>query len=391
MRKRLTAKGTRTEEDIQPTVLLQHYMQQIEPTDMLPKNDLHPVKMGLFGEVGGIMATAKKLHREKEAYGGYTRAAEDEFGDAFWYFTTLCQRLGIGVDAVVSAAIQGDGYENTIAASNLTGRPISQIFSVADLPPLDQALIQLGEAATALLAAQSLNEHVQQQLRIFATCYLQSIQAARLDFSHIIQQNIKKTRGRFLEPEITSLPTFDSGFGEDERLPRKFRITITQRSSGQCYMQWNGVFIGDPLTDNILDPDGYRFHDVFHFAHAAILHWSPTFRALIKHKRKSAPKIDEAQDGGRAIVIEEGLTAWIFSRAKELDFFRKQKRLSFDLLKTVQDFVRGYEVEECPLWLWEKAILKGYEVFNQVRDNNGGIITSNRDQRTIKYTQLPGS
>jgi hypothetical protein len=43
----------------------------------------------------------------------------------------------------------------------------------------------------------------------------------------------------------------------------------------------NGVFIGDPLTDNIRDPDGYRFHDVFHFARAAILHWSPTFRALI--------------------------------------------------------------------------------------------------------------
>ena len=30
--------------------------------------------------------------------------------------------------------------------------------------------------------------------------------------------------------------------------------------------------------------------------------------------------MDEAQDGGRAIVVEEGLTAWIFSRAKELNF-----------------------------------------------------------------------
>jgi hypothetical protein len=65
----------------------------------------------------------------------------------------------------------------------------------------------------------------------------------------------------------------------------------------------NGVFIGDPLTDNILDRDGYRFHDVFHFAHASILHWSPTFRALIKHKRKSDPVVDEAQDSGRAIVV----------------------------------------------------------------------------------------
>ncbi len=153
-------------------------------------------------------------------------------------------------------------------------------------------------------------------------------------------------------------------------------------------MQWNGVFIGAPLTDSILDPDGYRFHDVFHFAHASILHWSPTFRGLIKQKRKSEPKLREAEDGGRAIVIEEGLTAWIFSRAKHLNFFEGQNSVSFDLLKTVQQFVQGYEVENCPLKLWEQAILKGYEVFRQVRDNNGGIVIGDRDTRTIEYKPI---
>ena len=154
---------------------------------------------------------------------------------------------------------------------------------------------------------------------------------------------------------------------------------------------WNGVFIGAPLTDNIKDPDGYRFHDVFHFAHAAILHWSPTTRALIKQKRKSNPKIDETQDGGRAIVVEEGLTAWIFSYAKNLDYFREQNSLSFDLLKTIQQFVIGYEVESCPLKLWEDAILQGYSVFREVRNNNGGIIIGDRSQRTIKYRPLEGN
>ena len=150
-------------------------------------------------------------------------------------------------------------------------------------------------------------------------------------------------------------------------------------------MQWNGVFIGDPLTDNILDPDGYRFHDAFHLAYAAILHWSPAFRALIKQKRKSDPKVDEAEDGGRAIVIEEGLSAWIFSRAKKLNFFEGHSSVSFDMLKTVQQFVQGYEVEKCPLKLWERAILEGYEVFRQVRNNNGGIVVGNREARTIGY------
>ena len=128
----------------------------------------------------------------------------------------------------------------------------------------------------------------------------------------------------------------------------------------------------------------------FHFAHAAILHWSPTFRALIKHKRKSDPKLDEAQDGGRARVVEEGLTAWIFSRAKRLNFFQGQDSLSFDLLKTVRQFVQGYEVEECPLNLWEQAILEGYKVVRQVRDNNGGIVIGNRETRTIDYKSIDG-
>src|SRR5208282_461911 len=149
------------------------------------------------------------------------------------------------------------------------------------------------------------------------------------------RKNIAKTSSRFLDPDYAHLPTFDLEFPEAEQLPKHFEISINQRSTGRSYMQWNGVYIGDPLTDNIRDPDGFRFHDVFHFAHAAILHWSPTFRALLKQKRKSNPKVDDAQDGGRAIVVEEGLTTLIFSRAKELNYFEGQKSISFDLLKTV--------------------------------------------------------
>ena len=85
-----------------------------------------------------------------------------------------------------------------------------------------------------------------------------------------------------MQPDFNSLPTFDDAFPNEEQLPRHFEIGISERKSGQSYLQWNGVFVGDPLTDNITDRDGYRFHDVFHFSYAAILHWSPTFRSLIK-------------------------------------------------------------------------------------------------------------
>jgi hypothetical protein len=214
------------------------------------------------------------------------------------------------------------------------------------------------------------------------------MQASGVSFADVIAFNLSKTRGRFLVPNETNLPTFDLDFPKDEQIPQEFEIVIRERKSGQSCLQWNGVFIGDPLTDNILDPDGYRYHDVFHFAHAAMLHWSPTFRALIKHKRKSNPVVDEAQDSGRAIVVEEGLSAYIFSCAKQLNFFEGQSGVSFDLLKTISQFVSGYEVQACPLKLWENTILQGYEVFRLIRANNGGVVFGSRANRIITYKPL---
>lgn len=184
------------------------------------------------------------------------------------------------------------------------------------------------------------------------------------------------------------LPKFDSSFDADEQLSTEFEIEIRQSKSGQSFLRWNGLKIGDLLTDNISDRDGYRYHDVFHFSYAAILHWSPVMRSLIKHKRKSRPEYDEAQDGGRAIVVEESLTAWVFSRAKEKDFFRNHTSLSFDMLKTVQQFIKGYEVEQCPLSLWEHFVLDGYQVFRQVREHNGGIVVGDRNARSIAFSPL---
>ena len=373
---------------IQRSVLLRDYMAQVAPTDKLSPEDLRAVLLGLFGEVGSTMATAKKLHREREVYVGYTTAVVEELGDILWYFTALCRRLEYGIDDIFSRVIRGQGYKGMVAACDLVDGPLSIISGAEELLPLDDILLRLGGAAAALLSIVGPDEQNEQLLLAFADVFLQTVQTARVPFAQIIRTNVDKARGRFLEPEIAKLPTFDSAFSEEERLPEKFEIRFTQRRSGQSYLQWNGVFIGDPLTDNILDADGYRFHDVFHFAHAAILHWSPTFRALIKQKRKSDSKYDEAQDGGRAIVVEEGLTAWIFSRAKNLNFFEGQNSLSFDLLKTVQEFVRGYEVESCPLRLWERAILQGYEVFRQLLVNNGGIVIGDRAARMITFVPI---
>ena len=82
----------------------------------------------------------------------------------------------------------------------------------------------------------------------------------------------------------------------------------------------DGVKLGDPLTDNAYDDDGYRFHDVFHLAYASMLGWSPITRFFFKAKRESDPRVREVEDGGRATVIEEAISAFVFDYARNERF-----------------------------------------------------------------------
>ncbi len=367
---------------------LAEYARLAGETDRLPSNDLKPVLLGLYGEVGSIMATAKKLHREKAAFTGYQVAVEEEFGDALWYLAALCKRLGRPLEQIMSRAADSDKFFSSVAAGSGEPGAIARVIRPTASPAIDEALLSLGTATADLLKLSASSKDADDKLVVFAREYLHALGAAAVTFSAALEANLVKARGRFIKPDPSTLPSFDTTFPPDERLPDHFEISIRQRSSGKTCLEWNGVFIGDPLTDNIRDQDGYRYHDVFHFTNAAVLHWSPTFRALIKRKRKSHPKVDEAQDSGRAIVVEEGLSAWIFSCAKDLDFFDGQTGVSFDLLKTISQFVRGYEVETCPLQLWEDCILQGYEVFREIRRNQGGIVVGSRTDRRVSYKPL---
>ncbi|WP_299810458.1 nucleoside triphosphate pyrophosphohydrolase family protein [uncultured Roseibium sp.] len=378
-----------TEAGASSNVLLSEYERLVAPTDRFSKADVIPILLGLFGEVGSVMSTSKKLHREKSAFAaGYMRDVEEELGDTLWYVAALCRRFDINLSDLFSEALEGQGFSMSIVANGNPSLPFAKAISSVDLAPLDSILLRLGEQAARLLNLETDAANAKTELVEFIRTYIEAVQASKVSFASVLNGNISKTCGRFITPPADTLPDFDAEFPEDEQIPRDFEIEITQKADGRSYLRWQGVFIGDPLSDNIGDPDGYRFHDVFHFANAAILHWSPTFRALIKHKRKSMKDVDEAQDSGRAIVIDEGLSAYIFSHAKSLNFFENQDTVSFDLLKAVQNFVRGYEVERCPLKLWEDAILQGYEVFRQMRKNEGGIVIGNRKDRTLRYKPL---
>jgi len=365
------------------SITLEEYSRRIKHTDNL--DSIRLLKFGLFGEVGSVLTTAKKHKRDGMAF-HYRTAITEELGDVLWYLIRIIDVFEYKLTTIIKQKKFRPQHRQILP----TAHPLNPIAIVC--PTRDRqlkvALSELGQRAAQILNCKTKCPTTKARLQNFAASYLETVQATNISFPEILTFNIEKTEGRFMQPTNSSLINFDKDFPKDERLPTKFKIKINERKNGKTYLKLNGVFVGDPLTDNIKDSDGYRFHDVFHMANAAILHWSPTFRSLIKHKRKSDLLVDETQDSGRAIVIEEGLSAWIFSIAKKSNYFEGQNRLSFDVLKNIQHFVAGYEVEKCPLRLWEKAILDSYKVFRKLKKHNGGIVIGNRNKRTLRYKHL---
>ena len=131
----------------------------------------------------------------------------------------------------------------------------------------------------------------------------------------------------------------------------------------------------------------YRFHDVFHLAYAAVLGWSPVLRALLKCKRKSHPWLDENQDGARAILIEEGISTFVFNHAKP-HLFEGATGVDYRLLATIKEFVKGYEVEDQPFWAWERAILRGYDIFRELTAQRCGRVILDMSQRDVFFEPM---
>lgn len=213
-----------------------------------------------------------------------------------------------------------------------------------------------------------------------------------LDLDDIATSNISKIKERWQtqSQQMTLLQShfFDDGYNIEEQIPKEFKVQFKEIEIGgkiQVKISVNGVNIGDSLTDNSYEEDGYRYHDCFHFAYAAVLGWSPVTRSILRKKRKSNSKVDEVEDGARAAILEEAITAFVYSHAKNHEFFKDIDVLDYELLKTVKGLIAGLEVKICTLTEWQKAILEGYKIFNSLVKNNGGEISLNLVNREIKY------
>jgi NTP pyrophosphatase (non-canonical NTP hydrolase) len=208
-----------------------------------------------------------------------------------------------------------------------------------------------------------------------------------LDLDDVAQANLHRTHTRW---QTTPPHPLDAHSPTGERLPRRgayeFRQHINNAGRPQVTVTYAGRQVGDPLTDNALNGDGYRFHDVFHLAYSTILGWSPVTRALLKRKRKSVADIDEAQDGGRGIVIEEGVAAFAFAYGEIHNRLEGITRLDHTFLDSIVMMTSMLEVGVRSHADWESAIIQGYNMFRELLTHEGGTVEFDADRQQLWFT-----
>lgn len=213
------------------------------------------------------------------------------------------------------------------------------------------------------------------------------------DLNQIAELNLDKSRDRWgrrcgvTEPR----PAFDQEYPDSERLPRRLRVGLTTEevASGRKVVQAyiGSQKLGHHLTDNAYVKDGYRFHDTFHYAFAAVLGWSPITRWLLNRKRKSRPEVDEIEDGARAKAAEEAISLFVFSHAKQYNWLEGRASVSSEMLRSIKWMVTGLEAAKCTTGEWEDAIIQGFAAWRVIERNHGGVLCLDLDQRSI--TGLP--
>jgi NTP pyrophosphatase (non-canonical NTP hydrolase) len=328
--------------------------------------------LGVLGELGSIAAVMKKRIRDGTAYTGATIDLVEESGDALWYLAAIATHYGLDLESATRACTFG---EPAVGANGHLWSLIEAIMRLNSILAADDEHF----AVDAGNLEEALGEVTQMVLH--------ALEREGLDLTLILEENLRKTKGLFGEVSGVA-PHHDARFHDYEQLPRAGAIEFIERPRGtvpEVLLRMNGMTIGDRLTDNFADPDGYRFHDALHLGYVAVLGWSPVTRALLRLKRKSDSVVDEQQDGARAIIIEEAITLQVFNHARDNNLFLRIERLDYSILKWIQKMVRGLEVDTSTAAEWQRAILEGYKAFRQLKENRGGALTIDAVHRGLIY------
>ena len=352
--------------------------------DSFPETDITKDKdeasiaiMGLAGEIGDLLSEFKKELRGDIAPNQHKDAICEEIGDCLWYLTKICK-------------VRGTLLSKVLGQTHRTSLDV--ILDDSEAVPLKQKelasrlIIEHGK----LVGSLSKNGNFEEGIKKLAILLASTAKSFNLTLGQAADFNINKTKNRFSE-DYSSLKLYDEDFESFEQLPRELEVNIMEKKVGRelkAMLFIDDFIYGNPLEDNITGaPDHYRYHDVFHLAFATNLGWSPNLRALLSRKRKSKPEVDKNQDGGRARVMEEGIVHLVFRYGEENNFFKEinNPRVNASLLNSIEAMVKGFEVDDRPLSLWNKAICDGFRIFLQIKEHRHGKVSIDLNERTIKF------
>ena len=329
--------------------------------------------LGLIGEMGDILTEIKKEERDKSSSSGLKERMEEEMGDFLWYYVRIVSVLDKKLITELpliqrSGKIAGNGnlINDSISLSVYVGKLINRVLELSsgNKGNFKKELIDIWNGLNLIASYKGIS------------------------LKDVARNNIEKRHDRWKAEEI-AVSLFDENFPPEEQLPRKLDLEFIERVGNngkpRVILTICGIHIGDSLTDNSSLQDEYRYHDIFHLGYMAYLGWSPVFREILRCKRKSDSDMDENQDGARAVITEEAISAMVFRRAQELNYLEGVKTIEYNLLKTIRLLVKGLEVEAVPLGQWERSILYSYRIFRELKKNKGGKIHLDLVKREMSY------
>ena len=354
--------------------------------DCVPGGDAITTPMlGLIGETGEVVSELKKRAREGSAYVAFGDRLREELGDLLWYVSDLATKCGIGL-ADLDEPDDCGSVDKTATVDE--GAWIRSALSLAE------QVGRISKAYEGLLGARNTKPKFDSQLRKALSSLLADVRLItslhELSMVDVAQDNLTKVAQRWVIPRADSASSEEMWPElESEILPVRFEATLTDED-GRVSIVFSVAdkpipTVADSLTDNAYDPDGYRFHDVFHLAYAAVLNWSPVTRRLLRRKRKSDPRVDEVEDGGRAAVIEEGISALVFAYAARHRNLEGVKTIEGSLLRTIRDMTEHLEVRERTAAEWQDAIIQGFQVWRRMVEGGGGSVRVDRLARRISF------
>jgi NTP pyrophosphatase (non-canonical NTP hydrolase) len=400
---------------------------------------------GLVGEIGSLVAAIKKKilseGGEDARWDQPNDEIKEELGDALWYCYSTAQIINNGYFDILAADIaalraeigSGDERAQKIATSLDPHKRAAFLEAAKSLPPssgytfdayqqlalmtartdgrvlLEVCLAVLWQLGAELLRVTlpkieiTLNKNVADRdpnvvlgeiawhLSAMASLY-------HLSLDDVVASNCAKVR--FRSERGAHTPLHDHDREAHEQFPRVFDVAFVRIGAQKSRMYFQGKRLGDDLTDNFYDDDGYRFHDVIHLALIAHLGWSPVVRGLMRRKRKSRnDRVDEVEDGARAKLVEELAIKAIHSEGdrqakaagrcvlgKPTRLFPDRSLVNFKLLKTLRTYVDGLEVAKNTFWEWEDAIFEGFDMFYRLCNESQGTIHVDLDARKLTFS-----